>query len=400
MRKLAYLCSLMLIFSIPWENSLTVLRLGTFTRGVGILTAVVWVISVFETGNIRKINHILVILLLFILWNISTVFWSIETDETVVRSKTYIQLGIMTLMLWDLYTTQKSLKAALQAYVLGGYVSIFATLFLYLAAGETGMRYAASGFNPNDLSLVLVLGIPLACHLINTKGHGSGVIALRLVNLVYMPAALVVLCLTASRGSLVASFPAILYIAFSIHRYKGAYRWLILIAAAVFIFILLPLIPQSNIERLASINQSVSQFDIGGRTQLWKQSLSVFKEHPVLGAGRGVLSSHNVFLSVMSETGLIGLTIFMIGLSFIFMESLKALKKGELIGLTLFCVWLLGALVHTWEDRKPTWLVFGLIMISGGLLAQKSLRIQSGNAIDMTHTANEGYHKGKHALVK
>jgi len=159
-----------------------------------------------------------VLIWIFILWNILSVFWSVEIDSTIVRIKTYVQLGILSWILWDLYSTQKDLRAALQAYILGAYIAIGSTIFNYFAGQAIEGRYTAAGFNANDLSLTLALGIPLAWHLAVSENNGTKVMSLRLVNYFYVPAAALTIVLTASRGSLLASVPALFFIFVSLHR--------------------------------------------------------------------------------------------------------------------------------------------------------------------------------------
>lgn len=376
MRTTAFICSLIFVFSIPWENSFTVSGLGTLSRGLGIIASVAWIGAIITTGNFKKISPIYAILFLFIIWNIATLYWSMNIEETMVRSKTYLQLGIMILIFWDLFETPKAVNSAMQAYVLGCYISIIDTIALYLSNQGMNVRFSATGFNPNDLSLILVIGIPMAWYLVNSEDHGPVKIIQGIVNFVYIPAAFFVLFLTASRGSLMASIPAILYIILSLRRYKWLYRCLFLLSVAMFVFVLLPYIPQSNIERLSSINKSISEADLGGRMALWKASIKVFTENPILGIGSGLLSSHNVFLSVLGETGLVGLTFFFTGIIWIFIETLKKMKQGQWIWIALFCVWLLGATVHTWEDRKPTWLIFSFIVISGSISSKNEYSLE------------------------
>ena len=131
MRTVSFLLSLAMIFAIPWENTIAVNGVSVLTKGIGMLMAAAWLVSTSKAG-LRKPHQFHVVMFLFIDWNIASFFWSIQADNTAQNIMTYIQLGILSWILWDLYTTPKALRAGLQAYVLGAYVSIGSVIFNYL----------------------------------------------------------------------------------------------------------------------------------------------------------------------------------------------------------------------------------------------------------------------------
>ena len=184
MRTLAYWLSLGLIFVIPWENSIL---LGssetTVARVVGLVVAGFWIFTVVVTGEFRKPHPFHIAIYLFVLWNALSFFWSVDADETLVRLQTYFQLTVLVLILWDLYTTPAALRAGLQAYVLGAYVAIGGTIANYLRGEEFSyLRFAATGFDTNDLGMILALGIPVAWHLATSSDDSRRTNLLRLVN--------------------------------------------------------------------------------------------------------------------------------------------------------------------------------------------------------------------------
>ena len=50
MRKLAYFSSLLVIFTIPWEEAFTIGSFGTVTRIVGLLTMILWLGALLSHG--------------------------------------------------------------------------------------------------------------------------------------------------------------------------------------------------------------------------------------------------------------------------------------------------------------------------------------------------------------
>jgi hypothetical protein len=242
MRAIAYLLSLVLVFSIPWENAITVSGFGTLTRVIGLVAAGAWLASIVMTGRVRKLHPFHLAVFLFILWNIVSVFWSAGVGDTVGLIRTYIQLAILVWMLWDFYTTPNALNSALQAYILGAYITIGSTISNYLAGVEISAyspgRFSGAGLNAVDLALILTLGLPVAWHLATSARNGTKSNLLRYINFAYIPLAIFAVLLTASRTALLAIIPAILFIVGTSTQLKPFSRILITIAIVGALFVL------------------------------------------------------------------------------------------------------------------------------------------------------------------
>ena len=161
--------SLILIFMVPWEDTMTIGSLGSLTRLIGVGVAGLWMLTVLAKGRLRRFHPFHAAVVLFVVWNVSSAFWTCDLAVTQVRMKTYVQLFLFVLILWDLFTTEVTLRAGLQAYVLGAWVLVFGTVSNYLAGVEikqySGGRYSATGVNANELAVFLALALPLAWHL-------------------------------------------------------------------------------------------------------------------------------------------------------------------------------------------------------------------------------------------
>ena len=87
MRKLTYLSTLVLIFTLPWEDSISIPGLGSLTRLMGFVVAGFWLGTILVEGKFRKPSLFHVLVLLFFLWNFVTVFWSSDIENTLPRLK-------------------------------------------------------------------------------------------------------------------------------------------------------------------------------------------------------------------------------------------------------------------------------------------------------------------------
>src|SRR5215203_4435216 len=122
MRQLAYRLSLLFIFTIPWETLIEDPVLGSITRLIGIALAGLWVATVVTTGRIRRPTPFHYAVILLLMWNAVSIFWSRNADRTFDHVVTWTQLAAMIFFLWDLLDTQKALMTGLQMYIFGAYV--------------------------------------------------------------------------------------------------------------------------------------------------------------------------------------------------------------------------------------------------------------------------------------
>ena len=383
MHKVTFWLSVLLIFQIPWEDAVTVGSLGTLARATGIVVAAFWAATVLITGRFRKPRRFHLVAYLFVLWNIVSILWSWDADGTIERIKTYAQLLVLLIITWDLYDGPEALVAGLQSYVLGAFVLIGSTVSNYLAGIETAMysggRYAATGFNANDMGLILALGIPVAWHLAVSTDNGTVVRRLKPLNLAYIPAATLAILLSGSRGSMVAAAPAFFYVLWSLQRLAPAFRVLLFATLVAAFLASFSLVPQTSLERIATTGSSIGDADMGGRVSIWRDGIAVFSDQPLLGVGSGAFRAaserhtvaHNVFVSVLTELGIVGFSLFVALLAIAVREALNQPKSYAGFWLAILSVWMLGALVHTWEYRKQTWLFLGLVVASSALSRQR-----------------------------
>ncbi len=382
MRKLAYIFSLLTIFTIPWEDAFTIGTLGSIVRVVGIVTAFFWLISVILKGKLRKPNFFLVCFFLFIVWNAISYFWSSNLEEYYSQILTYLQLGALAYIMWDLYTSLDQLRAAMKAYIFGAYVTILSTIINYINGREaylySGGRYAGAGLNAVDLALILSLGLPIAWYLATTQDKDRSHPAFKFIYFIFIPAALFAIILSGSRSSVFVTIPAFIFIVATFNRLSPIRRLFITIVFIGAILVIQFYTPTSIFDRLATVSSSIMSGDLGGRVRLWQTALATFVENPILGIGAGGLRSttqlgtvvHNTFLSVLTELGLFGFLFFMAVLAILIRQIFTQPKLYARLWLTVFAIWIIGASTLTWEYRKPTWLLFSMIAISANILRQ------------------------------
>lgn len=376
MKAFAFLASLVLIFVIPWENSVLFSGVGTLSRLVGILTAGLWILAVVVEGSMRRPTLFHALVTAFVAWNALSLFWTVDPETTAEAVFTYAQLLVLVFLLWDLYSTTPRIRAGLQAYVLGAYVALGSIMFSYLTdRAGTMLRYSIAGSNADTAGLLLALGMPIAwgLGLLQTR-MGTGRF-LRWLNFAYLPLAFLGIALTATRAALITTVPAILFASASLSRLSPARRMLVAALSIAGIVALIPLVPTTSVERLLTTGAEISSGGLGGRGHIWKMGIQTYGEHPIIGVGSGAYKAavgigsvaHNTFLSVLVELGIIGFALFLGVLAVTVAQVMKHPPWGARFWLLLLGMWALAGSSMTWEGKKFTWVIITLAAASGAV---------------------------------
>ena len=378
MRKITFWLSLVLIFIIPWEDSVSINSIGSLSRLIGFIVAGFWFITIIIEGRFRKPHLFHALVLIFILWNMTSYMWSMDIARTVQRISTYGQIFILMIIIWEFYLKPSDLIAGLQAYVLGSFVLIGSLISNYLNGikiDQWEVRYSATGVNAVDLSLLLLLGIPIAWklfHLAEIKKYRI----LKIINISYLPLAIFSIFLTGSRTSLFAIIPSIIYIIWP-KRLAIGRSILIMILLVISLMVIQALLPSEISGRLATASSSIGSADIGGRVYLWNQAINIFLNNPLIGSGSGALSTiigteaHQAFLSILAETGLIGFLLFTSIIAIVVNQAAMLPDGYSGLWFAVFLVWTIGALSLSWEFRKPTWLFLNFVIIQGNFIHEQ-----------------------------
>jgi O-antigen ligase len=382
----AWLLLCLFVFSLPWEKSLWIPGVGTASRLLGGLALAAGALVAIRRRSVRPPNLALALAGVFVVWVAATWFWTLAPAVTAARAWTFAQLFAMVWLIWDQCRSASRPVQLMEAYVWGAAVASAATLVRYAQNHQIYYRrYAAAGFDPNDLALTLALSIPFSLYLA-FGGRGAKRWIYRAAVLPVISAIL----LTASRAALVAASLAFLFVIFTWRESDRAQR----ISGVVLLGLLLlgafRLAPAASRERLASLPTELGQGTLHNRTRIWKTGLRVLKSHPVRGAGAGAYPevvrpwlgrpalagyeyvAHNTFLSVLVECGLIGLALFaaLLGLLALFVWMMPLAER--VLWSVMLVVWAAGVSTLTWEHRKPGWLIFALIMTQWALAFRQS----------------------------
>lgn len=394
---LASLC--LLVFAIPWEDAITIKGFGTSARLIGAVTMGLGLLTVLEKGTLRRPAFGHLMLALFVLSAALSCLWSLQPEETVTQIVTYIQLLSLACLIWEIAPRTLDQTRLMQAYVLGTLVSGADTFWRFLSHQESAyQRYAGARLDANDLGLMVALSIPISYVLLLQAKRGM-VWVYRL----HLALAAMTVLLTASRGATVAAIVALAIVPLTQSNLTSRQKiavclTLAVLAAGVFMFI-----PMTSWNRIATVAEEFQQGTMTGRTVIWRAGWEIFREHPYFGIGTNafriavcrVLSipirvddpvspappAHNTFLSVLVEEGIVGFAVFSALLSVLAVSLRSMPPLPRKLWSVCLGVWMVGVSSLTWEMRKPTWLLFGLLIAQAGssllMLPNRDQRVTS-----------------------
>lgn len=378
MRRIAFWVSVAMVFTLPFENIIETPSFGRISRLAGLFAAAVWLPTVFATGRVRTPKPFHILVLTFVLWNGVSAFWSVNVPATISRFTTYVQLLLMVYILWDTIETRLDLAHTLQAYVLGSWVTVLTVFhgYLFTPPAQYQIRFGAGSFQLDDIGLILALGVPVAWYLAMNPPDGRWSRALRMVNLIHVPAAIVAVMLTGSRAALFAIVPALVFMTMSLRRLDMARR-VTAIGGVVGLFLLLrPLVPPETVARLESSGAQTAGGDLNGRVELWHAAFQAFQQHPFTGVGSAAFRetesnkvAHDLFFRLIAELGLVGLVLVAAIVLSAFASGWR--HPGMLRGLwvSVLTGWVIGAAFYNLEDKKQTWVFLSLAVVNARLPA-------------------------------
>lgn len=375
----AYLCTWLLVFAIPWENVVFIPGIGTISKLFGIGAFGATLLRVLLQKKIRRLVPFHWAAFAYLCWVLLSVMWSV--NETCHEGKlcdvpqtinTYVQLFLMLFVIWEATPTPSRVTNLLQAYVLGAYVAAGSTIYNYSIgeqAGHSAARFTATGFDANDLGMMLALALPMAWYLASVSRYSFQ----RWLNRAYFVFGGVAILLTGSRGAMLATIVALAVVPWTLTHLRRGVR----IVAIVFIagagVAGLTFVPAATFARLSTTGTEISEGDLNSRLEIWKTGFSVVPERPLHGFGPagwrtavtarfGVKGAHDTFLAILVDEGLIGLLLYLSMFVMVLRGILVLPTFQRRIGLILLATLIVAITPLDWDTKKPAWVILGLLV--------------------------------------
>lgn len=364
------LSTFVLIGVIPLENALVVGPVA-LARLVAAGTTVLFVLALLTGRRLVVDRRAGLGVLALVTWAVASYFWSYAPQNTLVYASTYVQLGVLTLLVWQVCTTARDLRLAFVALAVGGSVGGIMSALQTVSRHAGVTRYSVG--DPNDFGIFVSVTLMATVHLAATCRGARW----RIVWCVLAGLQVLAILRTASRTAAVAAVLGLLVLACD----RRVLRPRVLVSVTGLLVVLFVLggrlTSTTALGRIGTVVDAARTGDFNNRTEFWSSALSYWTSSPLTGIGGGAFRAtssfwgrgtavHSVPVGVLAELGVIGLVLLGVMILVALARVLQAPDPAVLrVMLAVWTCWLAGSLTLTLETRKITWLLVALATCRG-----------------------------------
>lgn len=369
---------LLYITLIPIEEVIVIKALGTLTK----VAAMVFVASYLFHRRFRvDLRSFTRLAWMFMFWVSASLIWSIQVDFTGFNQ--LFQLFIMAFLIADYVADNPKLVRMIMNYY------SFSSFFVALIGISNFMKgLDASGFSQSTRtsaiegqSVAHFAYYMLPAFLLsfqNTFDFERSKLT-RVLSAIGSVVFLIAILMSGTRGSWLAIIGVMLIVYIPRMKLKQQLSFIGIMMVIGFAVMQIPAVVQFVEFRTSNALSSGG----AGRTTIWKMGYQTFLSHPIIGAGiRNTEDAmtftsfsetpfdlelhepfrprvtHNIYIQVAIELGIIGLIIFLLWLAQLLTSPIYS--KEWLVVLAYLIGMLIGGLTNPQFNRKYFWLVLGL----------------------------------------
>lgn len=291
---------------------------------------------------------------LFLFWSLLTVFWSFDPAESFSSTLGLASITLLGVTLATQFALIPGAKYLANLLTAVSAVSIAAVYLVPDIATETvrhpiaGVKVQPSGLFAWNSDLALAAAVPtVICFFLWSRTKQKRYIAFLAVNLYTIVIADSVATLLSVIAALVVGFFV---------RNKALRS--LSIFALVFAFTAVAIYGPARLftQVFEGLNRDVN---LTGRTDLWRATIYQIAEHPIIGWGAGtnpdfvgflgydMVHSHNGYLQLIFDRGLIGLVILLVICSWVVVPGVRVTEFGA-IGMPLLTLVLVANLANVY----------------------------------------------------
>jgi len=293
----------------------------------------------------------------------------------------YALLGLIMIMVGSVADTPERLDRLVAAFACWTIVACAIALGMYYT-GATKVAVGLIG-NRNALALYINMAV-IGALLAYSRIRGA---VPRLIILIGVPILLLTLALTLSRTGLVVMVVALVSVWYRLARERG---FLMLLGSTLACAVIVFFLPSAFWKRAETILPSIERREdtFGTRVRLWETGFRLIQDKPLLGVGPGNfilasaryaesgmaaerLNTHNVYVGVAVESGLVGLALYLAIILSAFGGVHRAIRAARRVGRsdlalagitveTMMLAAMLNGLTQNVENLKLTWIGFGM----------------------------------------
>jgi O-antigen ligase len=402
-----------MLAALPLEAAVRLESGATIVRLIGIFVSIAWGLNILlrQVGLPFPDPPILSGVILFNIWSFLSISWAIEpTGAFGAQGQTlrFIRLGIFVFMIVSLIKTPRHWRNMAIASVGGGIVAAFYGFIMAFRHGYKGFRLGVTtkgGVNwgdPNWVAWTLAMAIYFA--ILGARISSRSLSRLFVISIPFLVLGFLwTSSLSATIGiGLFVVFYGVLRLLrgkFKIRKKVILTTFTVLVVGLVALMLMKDHIPElTTVDRVRiKLSGDFLLFD------LWRVGLRAFWERPLLGHGADQLRvrigqmssalyerfakpplSHNTFLDLAGDHGLIGLGVFLLCLlGPVLVIALRAMRSQDLVYssigafvVALFFLFLGIGNSHSVLGRKELWFTIGLAEALRRTMRSSHLRVE------------------------
>lgn len=337
-----------------------------------------------------------IMLLIWFLYYLFTILWSTNIPQAKVYIFAMITMIIIMFSIYGLKFDGKQIDKLLFIFQISSFfLAILGMFFSVSFNSNNTMRYVLSLWgittDPNYLLALYAISVEISLYNIIFKNK------LKIFNGIIAGIGIYAILYTGSRSGVV-----ILAISFFIiFLYKRSslpvlnkLLWPIgaIMIALALMLTLRSYIPEDTWNRLFGIGDAIAFSDSTGRIDIWTEALSQWKGAALLfGMGFGSNTTHNTFITFLTEGGLIGSIPFLILLG---MLIVSIFKKRNVLALLLFVPGMIQGFLCPASNMRFFWnamIVPTLLLNAGDYYSLKREVKQPGKDFSKTEDVRSAY---------
>ncbi|MFH1097648.1 MAG: O-antigen ligase family protein [Candidatus Desantisbacteria bacterium] len=299
-----------------------------------LLTAVSWLLKMLTTRNISVVCPPQVWILIMML--ITMVFSSFYAEFPAVSwksNKDFIELIIIFFVFVNLINSPKRLNIVFWLIAIPcGYLALQGCRSYFLEGANRLENIGEAQIKgSNELSSAIAMVIPFLFYKFFSKKKWEKMFAFLIFPIIFC------IVIASSRG---ASLQVALMIILILFKTKLSPK--VLISVGIVVLIALIFAPSQYWGRMKTLEHCDQEGSASVRVELYKTGWRMWKDYPVLGVGpdnfrymckkyyqgtgTNVRVSHNTYIQLLSETGIIGFLFYM-GFIFLILKDLRFVRK-------------------------------------------------------------------------
>jgi O-antigen ligase len=374
---------------------------ATLAKPVGVVLIVSWLLSLASERTRSRLLFrdqplLSASVLAFLVWAIASLVWAVDPGAALSDASRLVQVVLLMFVTYSAVRTTRHLNVLMWSFLVGAAASAVYSL----ASGTYGDEGRLSGiFDPNFFAAELVAAMLFAGFMLALPRRAWT----RLVLLGFLGIYAVAFVLTESRGGLIALGAALIAASVLAGPVRARAIATVLVVSAFATVYYASIAPTKIRERITNVSAQAS----AGRADEWKIALEIASDRPLLGAGLGNftvvepayatqninllrinyalrfrLETHNTYLNLLSELGIVGLGLFVALLALVAGVAMKGVRalgrladvEGEILARGLICG-TIGTLVAyiflSGQYEKQLWLLLGLLAAIPTLARQR-----------------------------